>query len=451
MAPSETHITTLPNGLRIASQDAPGHFVACGVYVDAGTRFENDELAGCSHILDRTTFKSTKQFTTEQIVQELESMGGNCIAHSSREAIMYQGLVFRHDLAKMMKMLGQVVRHPLLLPEEMDDTRQTTMYEIQELQQRPEMILPEHLHAVAFRNAKGEPDTLGRPLLCSMERLEVMSTEAMRKYRDIWYTPDRMVVAGIGMDHQMLVDLASKEFGDMPSISPATAKLQSELRAPARYEGGITIFDTKDLPPSPNPDDKQLTHVYIAFESLPISDPDVYALATLTSLMGGGGSFSAGGPGKGMYTRLYTQVLNRYHWVENCNMLNFSYLDTGLFGIQASIPPSPEAHAQIIPVLCDQLLRMTTEIGAEELSRAKNQLKSNLLMSLEAKVVECEDIGRQIMVQGHRLSVAEMCKRIESLTAEDLKRVARRIVLGQDVQSPLDFATPQDLADGQAK
>ncbi|KAI9105307.1 Metalloenzyme, LuxS/M16 peptidase-like protein [Phlyctochytrium arcticum] len=435
-----TNITTLPNGLRIASQEAPGHFVAVGVYVDAGTRrYESDRTAGCSHVLDRTSFKSTQKYTTEQLVQQLESLGGNVVAHSSREAIMYQAAVFRHDLAKMVQIFGQVVRHPLLLPEEMEDTRQTTMYEIEDLSMRPDMTLPETLHEVAFRAEDGTAATLARPLLCPVPKLEAMTPELLHEYRNTWYTPERMVVAGIGMDHAMLVDLAKKEFGDMAPATPEILQTQKELNAPATYSGGIQLIDTKDHPPSPNPDDRPLTHVYIAFEALSMTDPDIYALATLTSLMGGGGSFSAGGPGKGMYTRLYTQVLNRYHWVESCNMINFSYLDTGLFGIQAAIPPSPESHKHIIPILCDQLLRMTMEIGDEELSRAKNQLKSSLLMSLESKIVELEDVGRQVMVHGKRVEVSEMCRRIEALTAEDLKRVARRVVLGEDIKSPLDF------------
>ncbi|KAJ3016182.1 Mitochondrial-processing peptidase subunit alpha [Thoreauomyces humboldtii] len=435
----ETKITTLPNGLKIASQDAPGHFVAVGVYVDAGTRYEGDEMAGCSHVLDRTAFKSTEKYTTEQLVQQLESLGGNVVAHSSRESIMYQAAVFRHDLDKMVEIFGQVVRRPRLNPEEMDDTRQTTLYEIQDLSQRPDMMLPEYVHGVAFRKPDGTPDTLGRPLLCPVEKLETLSADLLHRYRDLWYTPERIVVAGIGMDHAMLVDLATREFGDMASATPETVKRQKELSQPAQYVGGIELIDTTDLPPSPNPDDRPLTHVYIAFEALSMADPDIYALATLGSLMGGGGSFSAGGPGKGMYTRLYTQVLNRYHWVENCSMVNFSYLDAGLFGIQAAVPPSPEAHAQIIPILCDQLLRMTTEITETELSRAKNQLKSSLLMSLESKVVELEDVGRQVMIHGKRLGVQAMCERIEDLTAEDLKRVARRVVLGDDSPSPLDY------------
>ncbi|KAI9013170.1 Metalloenzyme, LuxS/M16 peptidase-like protein [Gaertneriomyces semiglobifer] len=435
----ETRITTLSNGIRVASQEDTGHFVAVGVYVDAGTRNETDETAGCSHLLDRTAFKSTRSFTTEQLVQQLESLGGNVVAHSSREAIMYQGAVFRHDLEKMVNIFGEVVRHPKLLAEEMEDTRQTTLYEIEDLALRPDMMLPEYLHGIAFRNGDGTPNTLGRPILCPIDKLETAGPEMLRKFRDIWYTPDRIVISGIGMEHDMLVGLAEKEFGDLKPAEPEVSALQKKLSPPAKYLGGVEIIDSNQLPPSPNPDDMPLTHVYIAFESLSVADPDIYALATLTSLMGGGGSFSAGGPGKGMYTRLYTQVLNQYHWIESCNMVNFSYKDAGLFGIQAAVPPSFEAHNQVIHILCDQLLRMTMEIKEEELSRAKNQLKSSLLMSLESKVVELEDVGRQVMAHNKRLPVAEMCRRIDTLTAEDLKRVARRIVLGEDIASPLDW------------
>ena len=154
------------------------------------------------------------------------------------------------------------------------------------------------------------------------------------------FTPDRIVVAGVGIDHDVLVSLAEKEFGDMKPASPSIIQAQKEVSLPAKYTGGTAILDTSNLPSSPNPDDMTLTHLHIAFEAMSMRDPDIYALSTLAALLGGGGSFSAGGPGKGiqpfctyfynlgMYTRLYTQVLNRNGWVENCNVINNTYKDT---------------------------------------------------------------------------------------------------------------------------
>jgi len=177
----------------------------------------------------------------------------------------------------------------------------------------------------------------------------------------------------------------------------------------------------------------RLSYIHLAFEALPISSPDIYALATLQTLLGGGGSFSAGGPGKGMYSRLYTNVLNQHGWVESCVAFNHSYTDSGLFGISASC--SPTRIDQMIEVMCRELQALTLDNGysslqVQEVNRAKNQLRSSLLMNLESRMVELEDLGRQVQVHGRKVGVKEMCESIESLTVEDLRRVARQVFGG---------------------
>jgi processing peptidase subunit alpha len=169
------------------------------------------------------------------------------------------------------------------------------------------------------------------------------------------------------------------------------------------------------------------------------SDPDIYSLATLGSLLGGGGSFSAGGPGKGMYTRLYTQVLNRSGWFENCNVFNHTYKDSSLFGISGSVPTDIRAHQHLVPTICEQILLCTQSCETEELNRAKNQLKSNLLMSLESKTVEVEDIGRQLIAHGKRLNAEETCSRIDLVEIEDVVRVGRRVFTGENLPSRFKF------------
>lgn len=117
-------------------------------------------------------------------------------------------------------------------------------------------------------------------------------------------------------------------------------------------------------------------------------------------MMGGGGSFSAGGPGKGMYTRLYTNVLNRYHWMYSATAYNHAYADTGLFCIHASAPPS---HVRgMVEVITKELVTMASKPGVQELKRAKTQLQSMLLMNLEARPVVFEDIGRQVLATSNR-------------------------------------------------
>ena len=218
------------------------------------------------------------------------------------------------------------------------------------------------------------------------------------------------------------------------SVSPVDASsLQSSLylNQPAHYTGGF--LSLPPLPPPLNPALPPLSHIHLTFEALPVSSPDIYALATLQTLLGGGGSFSAGGPGKGMYSRLYTNVLNQNGWVESCVAFNHSYTDSGLFGISASC--NPQRISSMLEVMCRELQALTLDTGFSALSegevrRAKNQLRSSLLMNLESRMVELEDLGRQVQVHGRKIAVREMCEKIEGLTVGDLRRVARLVVGG---------------------
>ena len=212
-------------------------------------------------------------------------------------------------------------------------------------------------------------------------------------------------------------------------VSPP--QIHPSLDTPSHYTGGF--LSLPPLPPPANPALPDLTYLHLAFEALPISSEDIYALATLQTLLGGGGSFSAGGPGKGMYSRLYTNVLNQHGWVESCVAFNNSYTDSGLFGISASC--SPQRAWQMLEVMCRELQNLTLESGfsslqVAEVNRAKNQLRSSLLMNLESRMVELEDLGRQVQVHGRKVGVKEMCAKIDALTVKDLRRVAQQVFGG---------------------
>lgn len=157
-------------------------------------------------------------------------------------------------------------------------------------------------------------------------------------------------------------------------------------------ECDIPIYAAAGLP--------ELAHIVIGLEGTSHQDPDFVASCVLNLMMGGGGSFSAGGPGKGMYTRLYTNVLNQYHWMYSATASNHVYTDTGLFCIHVSAPPQHIGNA--VKVITREMVAMASEPGSEELRRAKTQLQSVLLMNLEARPVVFEDIGRQVLVTGIR-------------------------------------------------
>lgn len=485
-------ISTLPNGVRVATEALPGHFSGIGVYIDAGSRYENEYLRGVSHIMDRLAFKSTEKRTNDEMLEALESLGGNIQCASSRESLMYQSATFNSAVPTTVALLAETIRSPLITEREVQEQLETASYEIGEIWSKPELILPELVHMAAYKD-----NTLGNPLLCPKERLSEINRTVIEAYRKAFYRPERIVVAFAGVQHDEALKLTEQYFGDMksaelpilsqtgsetstdasqegsdssvasspssslpPSPTQRPSKLlsripffknistsapnqasvlsetdlypsASEILAPSHYTGGF--LSLPPLPPPINPTLPALTHIHIAFEALPISSEDIYALATLQVLLGGGGSFSAGGPGKGMYSRLYTNVLNQHGWVESCVAFNHSYTDSGLFGISSSC--SPGKVIQMLDVMCRELQALTLDTGFSalqptEVNRAKNQLRSSLLMNLESRMVELEDLGRQIQVHGRKVGVREMCRKIENLTVQDLRRVARKVMEG---------------------
>lgn len=350
---------------------------------------------------------------------------------------MYQSSHFHKATPLALSLIADTVLNAAFLSEEIEAQRDAASYEVREISAKPEMILPEVLHQVAYGGTG-----LGNPLLCPKERISVIDETLLRSTVRDWYRPERMVIAGAGMHHEELVKLTDKYFSSLkstpvislsraavttprplsppnPSIVKSLTRAASHLfspppplLSPSTYTGGHQFIHDAQA---------EFNHLYIAFEGVGIHDDDVYALATMQVLLGGGGSFSAGkpsycpifhrfnmvssqgGPGKGMYTRLYTHILNHYPQIDHCASFHHIYTDSSLFGLFASFVPAASGMrggntpGQILPHLVYQLsLLLYSPIDANELSRAKNQLKSSLMMALESRAVEVEDLGRQV-------------------------------------------------------
>lgn len=298
----------------------------------------------------------------------------------------------------MTRVLGDVVLRPMLQDQEVDLAKQTVLFELESLNMRPEQepILMDMIHAAAYRE-----NTLGLPKLCPADNSEKIDRSVLLQYLSQHHTPSRMVVAGVGVPHDQLVRHVEKFFVEQ---RPSWQDLDLTKSVPvdeslAAYTGGkrienceIPIYAAAGLP--------ELAHVVIGLEGCSHQDPDFVAICVLNVMMGGGGSFSAGGPGKGMYARLYSNVLNRYHWMYSATAFNHSYNDSGLFCIHASAPPQHVKN--MVEVITRELVAMSQAPGDQELRRAKTQLQSMLLMNLEARPVVFEDIARQVLATGAR-------------------------------------------------
>ncbi|KAH8319825.1 hypothetical protein KR074_007120, partial [Drosophila pseudoananassae] len=422
-----TKVTTLPNGLRIASEPRYGQFCTVGLVIDSGPRYEVAYPSGVSHFLEKLAFNSTINFPNKDaILKELEKNGGICDCQSSRDTLIYAASIDSRAIDSVTRLLADVTLRPTLSEQEVSLARRAVNFELETLGMRPEQepILMDMIHSAAYRD-----NTLGLPKLCPVENLDHIDRKVLMNYLKHHHSPKRMVIAGVGVDHEELVEHVQKYFVEDKAIWETEALEDSGPTqvdtSIAQYTGGlvkeqceIPIYAAAGLP--------ELAHVVLGFEGCSHQDKDFVPLCVLNIMMGGGGSFSAGGPGKGMYSRLYTKVLNRYHWMYSATAYNHAYADTGVFCIHGSAPP--QHMNDMVEVITREMMGMAADPGREELMRSKIQLQSMLLMNLESRPVVFEDVGRQVLVTGHRKRPEHFIKEIENVTAADIQRVAQRLL-----------------------
>lgn len=429
---NETKVTVLPNGLRVASQPKFGQFCTVGVVIDAGSRKELGFKSGMTHFLEKLSFNRTSSFESkEHILAELEKYGGICDCQGSRDSLIYAASIDSRGLESIVKILGEVSLRPSFTEEDLKIIRQIVQFELEDISMRAdqEPILLDLIHAAAFRS-----NTLGLPKLCPPENISTITAPMLYNFLQLHHTPSRMVLAGVGVQHEELVEYAQKYFVDESPIWKNNSSLVSDAKIShvdeslAQYTGGVKRLekDLSNLCPGPSPL-PELAHFILGFESAPHQNLDEYIpTCVLSTMMGGGGSFSAGGPGKGMYTRLYTNVMIQHYWFYNATAYNHAYQDGGVFCVHASA--DPRKLPDVVEIIGRECRDMQEPIDEVELKRAKAQLQSMLLMNLEARPVLFEDIARQVLANGHHRNAQFFLDAIDKVSQQDVRRVAERML-----------------------
>ena len=258
------------------------------------------------------------------------------------------------------------------------------------------------LHVAAYKD-----NTLGHALYATEQDLPLCSPENIKRFIAEECTPDRLTVVGVNVDFQELCKWTARSFAEQGHTIHHASQGQRELQL-AKYTGGeIRVA-------RPNP----LCHLIFGWE-VPggWNGQWLAAVTVLQMFLGGGGSFSTGGPGKGMHTRLYTEVLNRYHWAESCQASSVMYIDSGLLTVYATV--MPQFGSQFHNVLA-QIFEGVAKMSNIELERAKNALKSSIHMNLEMRAVMMEDMGRQMVLSGKVGTAQEFTRMVDAITKEDL-------------------------------
>jgi processing peptidase subunit alpha len=347
--------------------------------------------------------------------------------------------LLRPNVPQALHLLQQVLLEPQFLEEELEEAKMALMFQRDQIHFAggdgpnprkpdaatelvdsvipPDMLLSEALQTAAY----GADQPLGQPHVCPPQAMVGMTRTGVM---DFWQqhvvgNPGGLVVGGAGVCHDELVDLAARSFGHLQQQEQTADKV-------TEYRGGEARWQLPGTPQSPI-DEYGWIRVCVAF---PVEggwhSPDLVPACVLQTLLGGGSSFSAGGPGKGMYSRLYRQVLNRYGWAESAEAFSAFYQETGLWGISGSVKDARKA-GDMVRVLAEHLARLAVDpVSDEELNRARNMLRCNVLTQLESRLVLFEDMARQVLTYGQREDMLTTCAKIDAVTAADVQHMAQK-------------------------
>ncbi len=391
--------TRLPNGLTIVTERMERvETVSLGAYVASGTRNERASENGVSHFLEHMAFKGTERRSAVRIAEEIENVGGHINAYTAREQTAYYVKLLKEDLALGADIIGDILTHSSFAPEELERERGVILQEIGQANDTPDDIVFDYFQETAFPG-----QAMGRPTLGTEGLIRTMKRETLTDYMRAHYTTGNVVIAAAGnLHHEQVVELAQRHFADLP-----TARL--EQPEAGRYLGG-EFRKEKDL---------DQVHVVLGFPSVGYGDPDYYPVLLLSTLLGGG-----------MSSRLFQEIREKRGLVYSIYSFSAPLLDGGLFGIYAGT--GEDEARELVPVTLEELQKVQREAGPDivrqdELDRARAQLKSSLLMSLESTGSRCEQLARQLQVFGRLIPTAETVAKINAVTLDDVRRAAARL------------------------
>jgi predicted Zn-dependent peptidase len=396
-AEGDIRVTRLDNGLTVATDSMPGvETAAIGVWVDVGTRHEPKEINGVAHLLEHMAFKGTARRSARDISVEIESVGGHLNAYTSRENTAYYARVLADDVPLGFDIIADILQHSAFDQGELDRERTVVLQEIGQAEDTPDDIIFDRFQATAY------PDqAIGRPVLGQADIVSSVARDTIRDYMRRHYSADRLVLSAAGrVDHDRLVELAAAAYRDLPRSNNAPAE-------PSRYVGG-DFREQRDL---------EQVHLLLGLPGVGFADPDYYAATVLSTLLGGG-----------MSSRLFQEVREKRGLVYSIYSFTSPYTDGGMFGVYAGTGESEVA--EMLPIVCDEIVKVAQSVEAEEVRRARAQLKAGILMGRESTSARGEQLAQQLLIYGRPLSTAEVVAQVDAVDAAQVIRLARRLIAG---------------------
>jgi predicted Zn-dependent peptidase len=390
----------LDNGVRVVTERMPTlKSVTVGVWVNIGSRDEHPSQAGYSHFIEHMLFKGTRKRTSAEISCEIDALGGEMNAFTSRETTTYYVKVLDQQLERALELLSDLFHHSSFAPKEIEKEKQVVLEEIRMVQDDPEDLVQElHMGQVLRRHP------LGRSILGREKTIRGLRRQDLLNYIETHYNPAQTVVSIAGNFEQAQLDrLVERYFGKGRS---ARAAHLNGRRAPDMH-GGV-LLKKKRL---------EQVHLCLGLKGVAAGHQDRYALYALNSVLGGSVS-----------SRLFQEVRERRGLVYSIYSFLSGYSDSGLITVYAAT--RPKEVDRVVDLVCREIQQIgRNSVEEQELERAKTQMKGSLMLSLESSHSRMSKLAKDELTYGRHASLDDMLAQIERVNVEQVFNVAHQFFL----------------------
>lgn len=392
--------TRLANGLTILTEHMPGlRSASLGIWVRCGSRHESPSLNGICHFIEHALFKGTRLRSAREIAEESDRLGGHLDAYTAHEITGFSMKVVDTAVPQAFDLLSDLVANPSFNEEDLKREQKVIIEEMKMIEDTPEELLGELLNAAYFPN-----HSLGRPIEGTEQTVSSFDHTVTATFHKQTYRPGNLVIAAAGnIIHEKLVGLATQTFGENGNVAPVETFASPQAAAP------ILIERKNEL---------EQAHLIVAAPWPSAKSEDRYIASMLGTVLGGGTS-----------SRLWQAIREERGLAYSIGAGGSTFTDVGMFTVYAGASP---AHIdQVLDLSLKELRRVVREpVGTKELQLAKEQAISSVLLSLESSSARCGALARQEVIHGRRISPDEIIKRIDSVTPEDMLRVAQTCFQG---------------------
>ncbi|MFD2122678.1 M16 family metallopeptidase [Streptomyces cirratus] len=397
--------TVLPGGLRIVTETLPSvRSATFGIWANVGSRDETPTLGGTTHYLEHLLFKGTGKRSALDISSAIDAVGGEMNAFTAKEYTCYYARVLDTDLPLAIDVVCDMLTGSLIREEDVDAERGVILEEIAMTEDDP----GDCVHDLFAHTMYGDTP-LGRPVLGTVDTINALGADRIRRFYKKHYDPTRLVVAAAGnVDHNKVVRQVRAAFEKAGALTRTDAE-------PVGPRGGSKHIRTAGRVDMVSRKTEQ-AHVVLGMPGLARTDDRRWALGVLNTALGGG-----------MSSRLFQEVREKRGLAYSVYSYTSGFADTGLFGVYAGCRPS-QVH-DVLRICRDELDKVASDgLTDEEIRRAVGQLSGSTVLGLEDTGAIMNRIGKSELCWGDQMSVDEMLGRIAAVTPDEVREVARDVL-----------------------